>query len=191
MPCAAVGRAAGFAGRRCARSIASLLIARRRRQHQPARSGVDDDRDAVAARSSASTSMRMRVAARAAACRPLIEPDTSSRNTRLRGGASSSAISRPCRPISASRCFGVPRALGELGRDRERRVARRLRIVVAEVVDQLLDAHRVRRRQRAVVAGSGARWRTTRCRRRSRTSRADRRHAGGTGSRRGDRRPRC
>jgi hypothetical protein len=44
----------------------------------------------------------------------------------------------------------LPRTARDLGRDRERYVARRLRIVVVEVIDHLLDAHRFRRRQHAL-----------------------------------------
>jgi hypothetical protein len=44
----------------------------------------------------------------------------------------------------------APRAGGQLGRDREGRLAGRLGIVVAEVVEQLLDAHGVLRRELAL-----------------------------------------
>ena len=78
----------------------------------------------------------------------LIEPDTSIRNTRLRAGGSSSTISRPCEADQRQPMLRVPRAVGQLGGHRERRAARRLRIVEVEVVDQLLDAHGVGGRQR-------------------------------------------
>ena len=45
----------------------------------------------------------------------------------------------------------VPRRFGDGRRDRERRAVARLRIVVGEVVDQLLDADRILRRQLALV----------------------------------------
>ena len=47
--------------------------------------------------------------------------------------------------------LGIPWAFGQLGRDRERRVARRLRIRETEVVDQLFDPNRARRRQRSTL----------------------------------------
>ena len=81
----------------------------------------------------------------------IIEPDTSSRNTRLRGGT---LLVRHLAALQADQrqaMLRVPRALGQFGRDRERRVRRRLRIGEAEVVDHLLDAHRAGRRQRAGV----------------------------------------
>jgi hypothetical protein len=47
--------------------------------------------------------------------------------------------------------LGLPRARRELVGDRERRVALGLRVVVAEVVHELLDAHGVLRRELALV----------------------------------------
>src|SRR5262245_9092368 len=45
----------------------------------------------------------------------------------------------------------VPGRLGQLRRDGERHVALRLRVTEAEVVDHLLDADRIRRRQTSLV----------------------------------------
>ena len=81
-----------------------------------------------------------------------IEPDTSTRKTRLRPRtASRSRLAR--RDVrgphadEGQQVILVPRAGADLGRDRDRRVAGRRRVVEAEVVDELLDADRALGRQ--------------------------------------------
>ena len=135
---------------RCADS--PLSLARRRRQHEAARAGVDDDRDAVLRPSSCVDEQpHRRLGTSGSLFGSSIEPDTSIRNTRLRGGRSS-VVTFAALDADAHEPDGrVPRARSDLGVDRERRIAGRRRIVVVEVVDHLLDAHRVLRRQLALV----------------------------------------
>ena len=71
------------------------------------------------------------------------------RKTRFRGGRRLESIFRACSPTSASRWRGFHGRVGDRRRDRERLVVARLGIFVREVVDQLLDAHGVLRRQPA------------------------------------------
>ena len=83
-----------------------------------------------------------------------IEPDTSTRKTRLRPRTASrsrlrsrSGMSAARTPTSASRCSSFHGQAPDFGRDRDRRVAGRRRVVEAEVVDELLDADRAFGRQ--------------------------------------------
>ena len=56
---------------------------------RPARAGVDDDRDAVALAELLDEQLQRALHAAAACCGSSIEPETSIRKTRLRGGRSS------------------------------------------------------------------------------------------------------
>ena len=81
-----------------------------------------------------------------------IEPDVSIRKTRFACGRSAIAMSKPLMPMWTSFVSGIPRRRHHRHRRLERLLGRvRARIVVGEVVDQLLDAHRIVLRQHAVV----------------------------------------
>ena len=82
-----------------------------------------------------------------------IEPETSTRKTRLLGGRPRlvdrfGGDADPGQPV-----LGVPRAAGDLDVDGERIVAgiRRGRVVIGEVVEHLLDADGVPGRQHVLV----------------------------------------
>ena len=99
----AVGRSAGAAERR-SRPGSRRAVAARRRQHDAARARVDDDRDAILRGQRLGEHLHRGLAPAAAARAASIEPDTSSRNTRLRGGIFPRRCRLACRPMSASLC---------------------------------------------------------------------------------------
>ena len=81
-----------------------------------------------------------------------IDPDVSMRKTRLARGCSAGSISKPLMPIWTSRVSGFHGVgMTETLASKRHVGARRPRIVVGKVVDQLLDPHRVLLRQHAVV----------------------------------------
>ena len=118
---------------------ALFVLAGRRRQHEAARTGVDDNRHAVALGEHVGEHAH-RCAHERQLVGGIIEPETSIRKTRFRGEGSRSLSSRPCSPISASRWrgfhgHGVSSVVIENGS-----FARWLWIVEAEIVDELFDA---------------------------------------------------
>ena len=97
-----------------------------------------------------STSIRIALRTSGSLSGGSIEPDTSRRKTRFRRAGSSSDRLAAANADQRETMVRVPRAGREFGGHRERIVAVRLRIIEAEVVDQLLDAHGARGRQRPV-----------------------------------------
>ena len=81
-----------------------------------------------------------------------MEPDTSTRKTRFEAGRSR-PMSRAWRCTRARRCRGWPGAGGNLHLHRKRMLCPWLRPLIRrwEIIHQLLDAHRVRRRTRVLV----------------------------------------
>ena len=171
--------------------ISALRSPRRRRQRDAARAGVDDDRDAIGRgracrRASASRSSR------AAACRAASSSPTRRAGTRDCAAACCSLVSRrACRPMSASRWRGSTGTAATSVVTENGASSCGVRVGEAEVVDQLLDAHRVGRRQRALVEEPA----DVRVRRGVDVDREGRERIvsrrGGSCSRRSDRRPRC
>jgi hypothetical protein len=136
---AAVGRAAGLeALQRVADRL--LLVAGGRREHEAGRAGVHDDRDAV---------LGVHVVDQAHEAvleqRQLVllghrarHVDQEHEVARLADAERQHlALQADLHELVAVR----PRARRDLGADRERPVVGRLRVVVVEVIDQLLDAH--------------------------------------------------
>ena len=132
------------------RRIVGLAVAGRRRQHEPARCRRRRRWRRGLRAVSLSTSMPSAVLTSGSLFGVLIEPETSIRNTRLRGGSALPADSAPAgrsrQPVRVGSTGTRP-----LGGHRERLARRRRRVVVAEVVDQLLDPDGVRRRQLSLV----------------------------------------
>ena len=171
--------------------IVGLAVAGGRGEHEARAARVDHDRHAVllaqalderapsppsaaAACSGRPSSPRRRAGRRGAAGARSLRRGSARAGRRAPGGA---RASRGRRATSVVTEKGVsPAGLG---------------VVVAEVVDQLLDADRVLRRQLAPGRGSGARWRRRRCRRRSRRSTAGCSRRPGTGCPGSGRRPPC
>ena len=169
--------------RPCGRRASTAARGRSRRRRRRSRRGR--------AASSVSTSIRIAVLTSGSLSGG---PSSRRRRAGTRGCAAacvSAAMRRRLQPDQREPMLRVPRAGGHLGRHRERRAFRRVRVREAEVVDQLLDAHRVGGWQRAVVEeAADVRVRrgvdVDRERRERIVARRDE-----SGSRRSCRRPRC
>ena len=104
------------------------------------------------ARPSVSASIRIAVFTSGSLSGGAIEPETSSRKTRLRGGVRSGGrAARACRPMSARRWRGFHGHVATSVVTENGALVVGSGYVEAEVVDQLLDADGVGRRQRALV----------------------------------------
>ena len=123
-----------------------LLVARRGRQHEPRRAGVDHDRDAVL-RAQLVHEQAERLLHQRQLVGGCIEPDDVDQEHEV-ARRQLAAVDRaaPGARSRTSRCSGCHGRRADLGR-RRRTGARRAapRVVVGEVVHQLLDAHRVAR----------------------------------------------
>ncbi len=80
-----------------------------------------------------------------------IEPDTSSRNTRLLGPRLLPVDFAALQPDAQQAVFGLPGTSGHFHIDGKGRSVARRRVVVGKVVDHFLDSHGIRRRQPALV----------------------------------------
>ena len=129
-----------------------LVVARRRGQGQAAAAGVDDHRDAIGGAEPIGQQMQAlthqrQLVGRAHRARHVDEED----EVAAGGGAVAAAIA----PVGGAdadqgeQVVLVPRTGPDLGRDRDRRVAGRRRVVEPEIVDELFDADGAGRRQTA------------------------------------------
>ena len=141
-------------------------------QHRAGAAGIGDDRDACRRRRAASSSSASDCLSSGSLFGSFIEPDVSIRNTRLARGRvgaldvvaldADAHELRPSRPRRRQdRDVGAERLRGAAG----------ARIVIGEVVDHLLDPHRIGLRQDVPGSASAARRNRRPCRRRSRRSR--------------------
>ena len=127
-----------------------LAVAGRRRQHQPAGAGIDDDRDAVFGPERVGEHPHRRLHERQLVGRrhragDVEQEDEIARRRSLRVQPAS------LQPDEREAMARIPGARGNFGRHRERRACRLNPCSEPEVVDQLFDADGVGRRQRALV----------------------------------------
>ena len=132
------------AGRSIAARICRLCVDAGRRQHEPRVAGVRDERDRVLVRQVVGQDVQRLLRERSLSGES-IEPETSTRNTRLRRLALARRLLLRRDADAQHVAVRLERRRRRVHHDRERRgLRRRRREAVLEVVDPLLDAHRLR-----------------------------------------------
>ena len=180
------------AGRWRRGSCRGSCCARGRGQDQPGAAGVDDDRHAVVLAELLDQHLQPLLDQRQLVglvhrARDVDQEDEVARPAACRGRFALPLMADPRQPV-----LGVPGAAGDLDVDRERLVARWAGgRSVGEVIDHLLDPDGVRAEAADPGRGSGGRWRSWRCRRRSRRSTAAHSSPSGRDSHGGGHTTRC